>query len=71
MAGKTPLREAQARQLIAELLTEAEALGTIEERSAFIVNALVERGYVIAALRPGLAESFDLSGDVAGWDDWL
>jgi hypothetical protein len=21
--------------------------------------------------RPSLAESFDLSGDVAGWDDWL
>jgi hypothetical protein len=52
--------------------------------AAHITRALAARGYAIAPMpvpppqprkgqqkRPSLAESFDLSGDVAGWDDWL
>jgi hypothetical protein len=80
------LDAARTEQLVLELLTAAAAAHGVHEKedlggvydeqwsawyAAHITRALADRGYVVSARRPSLAESFDLSGDVAGWDDWL
>ncbi|AYG03097.1 hypothetical protein D7I44_05845 [Gryllotalpicola protaetiae] len=76
----------RTERLILELLTAAAAAHGVHEKedlggvydeqwpqwyAAHIAASLAERGLVVSPRRPTIAESFDLSGDVAGWDDWL
>lgn len=84
--GAMGLDAGATEKIVLELLTDAAAahgvhetedLGSVYDEqwpqwyAAHMAKALSEHGYVLSRRTPTVAESFDLSGDIAGWDDWL